>query len=201
MMQVSKGLDGLRHVPAGAVMSIGNFDGVHRGHRHLLETAATLRAQRPGCRIVLVTFEPHPLTVLRPEFAPPRLTPPATKRTLLAEAGVDELIILPPDRQVLEMTAEAFWGILKDESRPSHLIEGPDFTFGKDRVGNIGKLREWAKNTAIELHIMQPVRVPLLNLEIAPVSSSLIRWLIGHGRVRDAAIGLGRPYHAGGARG
>ena len=193
-MQVLEGLDGLRRVPAGAVMSIGNFDGVHLGHRHLLELAGQLRGRQPGSRISLVTFEPHPLTVLRPSAAPPRLTPSAMKRRLLAAAGVDDLVVLPPGRQVLEMTAHDFWQILRNETRPSHLIEGPDFTFGKDRTGNIDTLREWTRDSDVQLHVIDPVRVPLLNLQIVPVSSSLIRWLIRHGRVRDAAICLDRPY-------
>ncbi|MBV8780357.1 MAG: riboflavin biosynthesis protein RibF [Phycisphaerae bacterium] len=193
-MQILEGLDGLRRLPAGAVMSIGNFDGVHLGHRHLLRVAREICNRTAGSRIAVVTFEPHPLTVLRPSAAPPRLTPPAVKRAALAEAGVDDLVILPPGRQVLDLTAEDFWAIVRDETRPIHLIEGPDFTFGKNRAGNIDRLREWTTNSDIKLHVIDPIRVPLLNLQVVPVSSSLIRWLILHGRVRDAAICLGRAY-------
>jgi riboflavin kinase / FMN adenylyltransferase len=193
-MQVLEGLDGLRRLSPGSVMSIGNFDGVHLGHRHILDTAARMRTSLPNARISLVTFEPHPLTVLRPAAAPPRLSPLALKRSLLEAAGVDDLIILPPGRQVLDLTAEQFWAILRDESKPAHLIEGPDFSFGKDRVGSIERLREWCGGTAVQLHVIDPVRVPLLDLQVVPVSSSLIRWLIRHGRARDAAICLGRPY-------
>jgi riboflavin kinase/FMN adenylyltransferase len=193
-MQVLEGLDGLRRVPHGTVMSIGNFDGLHVGHRHILGTARRLRASSPGAQIAVVTFEPHPLTVLRPEAAPPRLTPLALKQAQLEYAGVDHLIILPPARQVLNLTAEDFWKILRNEARPSHLIEGPDFTFGRDRGGSTERLREWSADTAVQLHVIDPVRVALLDLQVVPVSSSLIRWLIRHGRVRDAAICLGRPY-------
>jgi riboflavin kinase/FMN adenylyltransferase len=193
-MQVLEGLEGLRRLAPGSVMSIGNFDGVHLGHRHILATAARLRAGSPNARIALVTFEPHPLTVLRPAAAPPRLSPLAVKRHLLESAGVDDLIILPPGRQVLDLTAEQFWTILRDESRPAHLIEGPDFSFGKDRAGSIERLREWCAGTPVQLHVINPVCVPLLDLQVVPISSSLIRWLIRHGRPRDAAICLGRPY-------
>jgi len=193
-MQVLEGLEGLRRLAQGSVMSIGNFDGLHLGHRHILETAARLRANQPGARIAVVTFEPHPLTVLRPAAAPPRLSPLAIKRSLLESSGVDDLVILPPGRQVLDLTAERFWELLRDESKPAHLIEGPDFTFGKDRGGSIERLREWCAGSAVQLHVIDPVHVPLLDLEVVPVSSSLIRWLIRHGRVRDAAICLGRPY-------
>jgi riboflavin kinase/FMN adenylyltransferase len=193
-MQVLEGLDGLRRLAPGSVMSIGNFDGLHLGHRHILDTAKRLRLSLPSARIALVTFEPHPLTVLRPAAAPPRLSPLTLKRRLLETAGVDDLIILPPGRQVLDLTAEQFWAILRDEARPAHLIEGPDFSFGKDRGGTIERLRGWCAGTAVQLHVIDPVRVPLLDLQVVPVSSSLIRWLIRHGRVRDAAICLGKPY-------
>jgi riboflavin kinase/FMN adenylyltransferase len=192
-MELRQGLSGLRAVPAGAVLSVGNFDGIHLGHRRLLELAASLRAADDG-RIAVVTFEPHPLTVLRPELAPPRLTPPAVKQQLLEAAGVDDYVILPPAPEVLNLTAEAFWKILRDETRPRHMIEGGTFTFGKGRGGTIDRLREWSAGSGIELHILEPVEVALLDLAIAPVSSSLIRWLLAHGRVRDAAICLGRPY-------
>ena len=90
-------------------------------------------------RIAVVTFEPHPLTVLRPEHAPPRLTPPELKGELLAAAGVDDLVVLPPVPEVLNLSAEAFWQILRDEVRPAHMVEGGSFTFGRGRGGNIAR--------------------------------------------------------------
>ena len=175
-------------------MSIGNFDGIHVGHRRLLALADAMRAQSPSGRVAIVTFEPHPLTVLRPELAPPRLTPSHTKQALLEAAGVDDYVILPPAPEVLNLSAEEFWRILRDEARPAHLIEGNNFTFGKDRGGTIDRLREWTVASDMKLDIVEPVDAVLLDLTIVPVSSSLIRWLVAHGRVRDAAICLGRPY-------
>lgn len=180
-------------------MSIGNFDGVHLGHRAILSLCRELAGRGGGgLKITAVTFEPHPLTVLRPSAVPPRLTPKALKERLLAEAGVDELVILPPDRAVLDLTAEDFWKLLRDRVRPAHLVEGRDFNFGKNRGGNTQRLVEWAAGSDVKLHVAPPVSAPLLDLLIAPVSSSLIRWLIGEGRVRDAAICLGRPFLAAG---
>ena len=196
-MRVTEGLAGLRSVPAGAVLSVGNFDGVHRGHRKIVEAMKGLCAATRGGgggRVVLVTFEPHPLTVLRPELAPPRLTPPDVKRAMLEAAGVHELVELRPTPDVLNVSAEAFWQILRDEVRPTHLVEGETFTFGKCRGGTIDRLREWSAGTGVQLHVIDPVSVPLLDMQVAPVSSSLIRWLLSYGRVRDAAICLGRPY-------
>jgi riboflavin kinase/FMN adenylyltransferase len=175
-------------------MSIGNFDGIHIGHRKLLEMANAMRAQSASGLVAIVTFEPHPLTVLRPELAPPRLTPPHTKQALLEAAGVDDYVILPPAPEVLNLTAEDFWAILRDAARPAHLIEGNTFNFGKGRGGNIDRLREWSAHSNIKLDMVAPVDAVLRDLTIVPVSSSLIRWLVAHGRVRDAAICLGRPY-------
>jgi riboflavin kinase / FMN adenylyltransferase len=193
-MNIHQGLDGLRQLPAGSVVSIGNFDGIHLGHRRILEVAESLRAQAPSHRVAVVTFEPHPLTVLRPGHAPPRLTTSAMKRALLDDAGVDDLVVLPPSQRVLDLTAEQFWGLLRDEVRPAWLVEGPTFNFGKGRGGNIDRLREWAAAAGVGLRIVEPVSAALLDLQVVPVSSSVIRWLIDLGRVRDAAICLGRPY-------
>lgn len=193
-MNVREGIEGLKQVLAGSVMSIGNFDGLHRGHQSILAQMKSLRDTSGAGQIIVVTFEPHPLTVLRPEMAPPRLTPYPIKQRLIEEAGADELVILPPTHDVLDLTAEQFWGILRDDARPRHMVEGSSFNFGKDRGGTIDKLRQWAAGSAVQLHIATAVQVPLLNLHVVEVSSSLIRWLIAYGRVRDAAICLGRPY-------
>jgi len=193
-MNLLTGLDGLRSLAPGAVLSIGNFDGIHLGHRRLLAMGRSMRDQHPGSRLAVATFEPHPFTVLRPDKVPPRLTPSAIKRQLLAEQGVDDLIELAPEPAILDLSAESFWEILRDQVRPSHLIEGNDFNFGKARAGNIQRLREWAAGSAVTLHIAEDVEAPLLDLHVVPVSSTLIRWLLARGRVRDAAICLGRAY-------
>src|ERR1044071_2080714 len=115
-MGVRTGLTALANLPPNLAISGGNFDGVHRGHARIFEFARSLSASGLAC----VTFEPHPLTVLRPEAAPPRLTPIDVKHRLLAEAGVDYLVELPPTHDVLDVTAEKFWEILRDGTRPSH---------------------------------------------------------------------------------
>src|SRR5207253_2685657 len=108
---------------------------------------------------------------------PPRLTPPQVKQALLEQAGVDEYVVLPPSPSVLGVTAEEFWRILRDDIRVAHLVEGSSFNFGKDRRGTIARLREWATGTNVTLHVVDAVSVPLLDLQIVPVSSSIIRWL------------------------
>ncbi|HEV8292994.1 MAG TPA: adenylyltransferase/cytidyltransferase family protein, partial [Tepidisphaeraceae bacterium] len=105
-MEILHGIDGLRKLPQGAIISIGNFDGIHLGHQRILQAALNLASKQAP--LAVVTFEPHPLTVLRPKLAPPRLTLPKRKAELLAEAGVDHLVILPPEPAVLNLTAEQF---------------------------------------------------------------------------------------------
>lgn len=193
-MIVLEGLNTLGQLPPGSVISIGNFDGVHRGHQQLLGRALELKQSQGAPAVVVITFEPHPLTILRPQHAPPRLTSPERKRELLSAAGVDAMVVLVPSRELLDLTAEEFWGILRDQARPAHLIEGRSFTFGKGRGGTIQRLSEWSSAAGIQLHVVDPVTVPLLNMLEAPASSSTIRWLLERGRVRDAAICLGRPH-------
>jgi riboflavin kinase / FMN adenylyltransferase len=193
-MTVLKGLSALQDLPPNSVMSIGNFDGMHLGHRALLRKAAELKASSRAPQTVAVTFEPHPLTVLRPDRVPPRLTLPDRKQELLESAGVDTLVVLPPDQDVLNLTAEEFWQILRDQSRPAHLVEGNTFNFGKNRGGTVVKLRQWTAGTSVQLHVVEPVKTVLTDMLLVPVSSSVIRWLLSYGRVRDAAICLGRPY-------
>ncbi|HEV7302102.1 MAG TPA: riboflavin biosynthesis protein RibF [Tepidisphaeraceae bacterium] len=192
-MQVRHGLDGLKATAARAVLSVGNFDGVHRGHARLIRAARAI-ATSAGVPLALATFEPHPLTVLNPAAAPPRLTSPAMKADLLAAQGVDELIILPPTPDVLNTTAEGFWSILRDDIGITALLEGESFTFGKGRTGTIDRLREWAARDGIQLEIVDVEEAVLLDMSVVAVNSTLVRWLIGHGRARDAAILLGRPY-------
>jgi riboflavin kinase/FMN adenylyltransferase len=192
-MQTLHALPGLVQAPKHAVMAIGNFDGVHLGHQQMLRTARKI-ADDTNSPLVLVTFEPHPLTVLRPETAPPRLTPPDLKLPLLEAAGADYLVILPPEKEVLGLTAEDFWKILSQQLEISHLVEGSSFRFGRGARGTVQMLANWTRGTSIKLDIIDSVQIPLLDMQITPVTSSAIRFLLAYGRAHDAAICLGRPY-------
>jgi riboflavin kinase/FMN adenylyltransferase len=192
-MQVLHGLEGLARVPKRAVAAIGNFDGIHLGHRRIMQTAREL-ANSNGSAFAVVTFEPHTLTVLRPQEAPPRLTPASIKESIVESLGADLLVILPPEPKILGLTAEQFWHILRDEVQLAHLVEGTRFRFGKGAAGTIELLKDWTIGSPVTLHVVESVQVPLLDLHLTPVSSSLIRFLLAFGRVRDAAICLGRPY-------
>ena len=191
-MLVSTGLEALRTLPRGCVVSVGNFDGLHVGHRQILHVARQ-RADTRGGALAAVTFEPHPLTVLRPNLAPPRLTPSAQKHQKLRELGVDSLIELPPSPDVLNTSAETFYGLLRDAG-VAELVEGNDFNFGKGRGGTMDRLREWTARDGVTLTTVPDVEVTLSDLSIVAIRSSIIRWLLLYGRTRDAAIGLGSPY-------
>jgi riboflavin kinase / FMN adenylyltransferase len=192
-MQLLHGLDGLLKSPKRSVMSVGNFDGVHLGHQRIFKTAREIAAERKA-ELVFVTFEPHPLTVLRPQAVPPRLTTPQIKQELLEAQGANYLVILPPEKQVLDLSAEDFWTILHERVAVSDLVEGASFRFGRGARGSVKMLADWSSQTDLKLHVVDSVQVPLLDLQITPVSSSVIRFLLAYGRVRDAAICLGRPY-------
>jgi riboflavin kinase/FMN adenylyltransferase len=191
-MLLEEGLDSLKRIPHGAAVTIGNFDGVHVGHASIV--AQCVAARGDGREAVVVTFEPHPLTVIRPNLAPPRIASSQRKRQLLAALGVDRLVTLAPTPDVLGVNAEDFYAILRDDARVAHLVEGVNFNFGRARRGNINVLREWCARDGIPLTIATEVTVQLTDLAVVPVSSSLIRWLIAHGRVRDAEACLGRPF-------
>lgn len=185
------GLPALRSLPPGAVLTIGNFDGVHLGHRALLSECR--RIAGASRRVVVATFDPHPATVLRPDAAPLRLTPLPIKSRLLSEAGADTVILLPPTQDLLGIEAEAFFALLRDDAKVAHLVEGADFCFGKNRRGTIPLLEQWTRAAGIGLTIVPPVEATLFDRAIVTVSSSLIRFLTAAGRIRDARRCLGGP--------
>jgi len=175
-------------VRKGAV-TIGNFDGVHRGHsailKELIESAKAV--QGPA---VVMTFDPHPLQVLRPEKCLPNLSTAADRTAHLKASGVDEVVVIPANRALLRLTARAFFDeVIRAGLAPRALVEGPDFGFGHNREGNVHLLQRWCEDTGIGLKI-----VPPLVLDGLPISSSRIRSALLAGDVKEAARLLGRCY-------
>lgn len=180
-------------MPQASVISIGNFDGVHLGHRAILATARDLADAR-SARVVALTFDPHPSATLDPANQPPRLCSRDQKLDRLKQAGADEVVVLEPTRDVLGQEPQDFLRKLVNEYAPVAVVEGADFRFGKGRAGDIALLRQMGKEHGYDV-VIQPSRdVTLSDLSVVTVRSSVIRWLIGHGRPADAQRCLGEPF-------
>lgn len=181
----ASGLDALR----GAVVAIGNFDGVHRGHQAVIE-AAVARAGALGAPAAAVTFEPHPRRYLRPHEPVFRLSDETAKLRLLAASGLDGVLVMTFDAALAGLTAEQFVArILIGRLAIVGAAIGFDFHFGKDRGGSPAFLVEQGRRLGFAVDI-----VPPLEDEGRPVSSSVIRSALAAGRVVEAAELLGHPW-------
>lgn len=174
----------------GRSIALGTFDGVHRGHREVI-AGAVARARERGSRAMVVTFDPHPLQVLRPDEAPELLTSVATKAELVAALGVDELLAIPFTVELSRRTADWFCEeVLVGALGAGVVGVGANFRFGHRAEGDADLLRGRSEfETAV---------VPLVEYRGAPISSSRIRDLVGAGEVAAAADLLGAPYRIDG---
>ena len=179
------------------VLTIGNFDGVHVGHRAILRRAKAT-AQASGAIVKVVTFEPHPAQVLRPETQPKRIQNHDEKCDALRETAADQIVVLQPDKALLSLEPAPFIEQLVAAHHPMVMLEGSNFCFGKARRGDVTLLAEFGRQMGFETIIIDAVNVVLTDQLIAPVSSSLIRWLVSQGRVADAARCLGEPFSLSG---
>jgi riboflavin kinase/FMN adenylyltransferase len=172
-----------------AVVTVGTFDGVHRGHWEVLQEIGR-RARRVGGRSILVTFHPHPLRIVRPEVAPGLLTTPAEKREILAESGLEYVVFVPFTRTLQQYPARRFVEeILLGRIHMDELVIGYDHGFGKDREGTVDTLREVGNELGFGVDVVEA-----FNVGGGAVSSSRIRALIAAGDVASAAPLLGRNY-------
>lgn len=191
-----KSIIGLERVPQAlrsCVLTIGNFDGVHLGHQQILREARAL-ASDAGGRVVVLTFEPHPLAIVAPDRAPARLMTGEQRSACLLAAGVDAVVVARSDSALLSMEpADFVRQIIVEKFAPTHVVEGWSFGFGKGRLGNPQLLQELGGLLDFETEIVEPIKLPIGG-ESVPVTSSLIRQLLGHGRVEQARECLGRPY-------
>ena len=166
------------------VVAIGNFDGVHSGHRQVLAEA---RAARPGLPVVAVTFWPHPMLVLRPDAAPELLCDLPERIELLRSAGADEVRVVEFTRRVAEWTPEEFVERVLVPLHPSAVVVGENFRFGHRAAGTVDTLRELGAG------VFDVVALPLMSDDSA-YSSSRIRRALDDGDVEAAAEILGRPF-------
>jgi riboflavin kinase/FMN adenylyltransferase len=180
----------------GGAVAVGNFDGVHRGHASLL-TELRDRARAVGGPAVAVTFDPHPLQLLRPERFLPVLTTMPDRAALLQSVGADHVVILKTAPDLLSLSAADFFGeVVRQRLAARALVEGPNFAFGRDRQGTIDTLADLCREAAVGLRV-----VPPFLLDGLAVSSSRVRSALVRGAVREAAALLGRSYRLRGTVG
>ncbi|MGE3109960.1 MAG: riboflavin kinase [Phycisphaerales bacterium] len=173
-------------------VTIGNFDGAHLGHQALVARARSLVSA--AGEVIAVAFDPHPASVLRPGAEPPRLSTFDQRARWLVAAGADRVERLVPSQALLSSPPDEFIDHLCRDFHPAFIVEGPDFHFGKARAGNVETLRTLGLRHAFRADIVPGVTASLSDLLSTPVSSTIIRWLLSLGRVRDAALLLARPY-------
>lgn len=179
--------DDLSTFDGETVLTIGKFDGIHVAHQmllaHIMERAASL-----GVKSGMVTFDPHPAAVLRPEGAPPLLTTVHEKQQLLERLGLDLLVLLTFNRETMQTPAADYLAYLVEGLRPRELWVGEDFALGYKREGDVAFIRRWAEPRGIAVHT-----IPLLEVGDEVVSGSRIRALLEDGDVARAGRLLGRP--------
>ena len=188
--------------PDAHALTIGVFDGVHVGHRLVIERVRSTAA-RLGVGSALVTFDPHPAQLLRPELAPRLLTGLDHKLELLAGLGLDTVVVVPFDRDRAAESAEEFvHSVLIDCLNARAVIVGEDFHFGKGRLGNVPLLAEMGRSHIFEVHSQALVDRPGVRSasgEKKAVSSTAIRSALESGDVATAADLLDRPHEVRGA--
>lgn len=184
---------------AGLALSIGNFDGVHRGHQRIIETVRDIASEQE-LGVAVMTFEPHPLEVVAPDHAPPRLSTITEKLALFERCGVQTCFVLRSEPDLLGLEPRAFLEMLVRHCQPRALVEGADFNFGRKRAGNIDTLREFADHFGYSVHVVQTAHYHDAS-DHPIISSSAIRQAIRDGQIEDVAAMLGRPYRIAGSVG
>ena len=188
-MQIFRALDQIPPDFGSSVVTIGNFDGVHRGHQSILAQVCA-RAAGSGSRSLAITFDPHPVRVLRPDAPHSLITPGPLKLDLLAKTGIDATLVLPFDQALAALSPEQFISqILAGACRTRTILEGEDFRFGYRGAGSMRLLAELGPAFGFTTEPVTP-----LILRGAAVSSSRIRNLIAAGELPAARALLGRPY-------
>lgn len=184
-----RSLNGLPTKARGGIVAVGNFDGVHRGHRVLV--SEVVRAARDcGAPSLIFTFDPPPLKLLRPGPWPQPLTTMERRAELLADLGVDYVVAYPTDKELLQLDAVAFFDqIIRNALHATGMVEGPNFRFGKDRVGDVELLKQLCSRHGLSLSIVEPQRIGN-----DWISSSSIREAIEAGEIERANDSLVEAY-------
>jgi riboflavin kinase/FMN adenylyltransferase len=174
----------------GAVLTVGTFDGMHRGHALVLERTAE-RARASGLASVALTFDPHPLDIVNPSAAPPLLTLWEEKLEALAQTALDYVVVIPFTSELASLSAEQFvQRVLLERFRMRELLIGHDHGFGRGRAGDVESLRMIGHRLGFPVEVVPAV----LGADSAPISSTTIRRALAHGDLARASDGLGRRY-------
>jgi riboflavin kinase / FMN adenylyltransferase len=185
-------IENVRDFPArarGAIVTVGNFDGVHRGHQRLL-TRLRAKADAASVPALAITFDPHPVALLRPEKAPVPLVWPQREIALLKDAGATEVGVFRTGPWLLELSAREFFDrVIRGQLQARGIVEGPNFAFGHDRLGDVTILSSWCAEVGIDFEVVEATAI-----DGQLVSSSMIRQCLSAGRVEDAARLLSRPH-------
>ena len=188
-MQIWRSLEEITQPPANAVLTIGNFDGLHCGHRHVIDLMRKTAAQMNGGSVAL-TFDPHPSRVLAPQRAPLLLTPMPERIRLLEAAGLDALLVLPFTKELAAWPPEDFvQRVMVERLKIKEVLVGGNFRFGYRQAGNVDLLWQLGAQAGFAVQVIDPIQV-----RGGLVSSTRIRTLLTEGRVSLAARLLGRSY-------
>ena len=188
-MQVIRGTAEVGGSLERAILTIGNFDGLHVGHQAIMKTIVE-RARDVGSQSVVYTFDPHPRRVIRPEGAPRMLTTLVQKLEMLEAMGIDAAVVEPFDAEFSKTSHEHFVRYHIHECiRPMEVYVGYDFHFGRDRQGSMRSLTQTGPRLGFSVTI-----IPEVTIGERDVNSTRIRELLSHGQVEEAEILLGRPY-------
>jgi riboflavin kinase/FMN adenylyltransferase len=188
-MQIFHKLEDIPPAFGPTIVSVGNFDGVHRAHQAVLRDIVQ-RSRQSHSKAVAVTFDPHPIRILRPDSGLKLLTPTPEKLRLLETTGIDAVLLLTFGRDLSLLTPHQFAEeILKEKLRACEVHEGYNFHFGHKAAGNVQSLAEFGRQMGFAVKVFDE-----MTLRGEPVSSSQIRKLIGQGRVSRARHLLGRPF-------
>ena len=194
IVEATSSLADLTKIEKGSVLTIGNFDGVHIGHQEILSAARQTAAERQT-KLVVMTFEPHPLSVLHPQQKLELLTSLALKKYLIAQAGADHLLLVKSTTELLNLSPDEFVErFISKGIRPSIVVEGGSFNFGSGRRGKAQTLQKIGQEKGFLVSVIEPKETKLSTGQTVKVSSTVIRNMLKKGDVADAALALSRPY-------
>ncbi|RJR35122.1 MAG: bifunctional riboflavin kinase/FAD synthetase [Desulfobacteraceae bacterium] len=187
-MNVIHDLDSLKQQLINPVLTIGNFDGVHKGHLALFDLVKK-RAKAIGGQSVVMTFNPHPVKIIKGK-GPALITQTEQKLSLISKAGIDVILCIPFTDHFASISAEDFVrDILLKRIGIREVVVGYDYTFGRGRAGNVDLLQKMGKELGFQVHLVGPIHI-----DHTVVSSTSIRKLVGEGNLAEARMLLGRDY-------